>query len=275
MDNDPIDIAMEEIKALFPFAMEPSITVSIGTGSSRNPNDALQMSISTWRDLIFPWRNTFFFRLARVLIASMSKRRSRGGGKGEYFRFDIGFDGKEPRLDDISKMHELKAMVRSAIQKSTDIDRLARCMIAELFLFELESIPKLLNGRYSCIGHITCRLRSGTVEFKALMHQLSRSSARFLLGNRPLSGSIEDRRSIDSARNFRKMVSFEVPTRQHSVPIRLREGLAQACNISGSPFTVDWLVAAQGLEMAFGKPNHEKRKRSDGEAWLSGKRRRI
>jgi hypothetical protein len=73
-------------------------------------------------------------------MAGKSKKR-------EYFRFDIEFEEKEPSRDDTSKMRELSAYVRAAIYKSTELDRLARCMFAELFFFELNAVPRKENGR--------------------------------------------------------------------------------------------------------------------------------
>ena len=46
-------------------------------------------------------------------------------------------------------------------------------------------------------------------------------------------------------------------------------------DISGSPFSVRKLVAAQGLDAAFGRPDHRKRKRAGEVEWLSNKRRRM
>jgi hypothetical protein len=58
-------------------------------------------------------------------------------------------------------MHELKAAARAAIYRSKELDRLARCVVAELFLFELESVPrKESSGRYISVGHILRRLRT-------------------------------------------------------------------------------------------------------------------
>jgi hypothetical protein len=163
--------------------------------------------------------------------------------KGEYFRFDIEFKEKEPSLDDTSKMRELSAYARAAIYKSIELDRLAQCMIAELFFFELDSVPRKENGMYSCTSYILYRLRSKTAAFEALLGQLTKTLAKFFLGNRPLLGSIEDRSSIERDGNFRKRVYFQVSNRQSSMSIYLKEGSLELCNISGSPFSIDWLVA--------------------------------
>jgi hypothetical protein len=145
-------------------------------------------------------------------------------------------------------MQELKAYARAAISESSELDRLARCIIAELFFFELDpntfTNKRNENGQFSCTGYILCRLRTKTAAFEALLRQLTKTSAVFLLGARPLLGSIEDHSSMDHDGNFKKRVSFEALNRNSLVSIHLREGSSQSCNISGSPFSIDGLVEA-------------------------------
>jgi hypothetical protein len=46
-------------------------------------------------------------------------------------------------------------------------------------------------------------------------------------------------------------------------------------NISSSLFSVQKLVAAQGLNAAFSQPNHRKRKQAGEAEWSSNKRQRM
>lgn len=58
--------------------------------------------------------------------------------------------------------------------------------------------------------------------------------------------------------------------------ISLKEGAGEGYNISGSPFTLQWLVREQKLDAWFGTADH--RKRSRDEEGVSGgrqKRRRL
>jgi hypothetical protein len=181
-------------------------------------------------------------------ISRYDKRR-----RGEYFRLDVEFEGSEPRLDDASKMGELKVVAyESSVHSNNErLDRLAHCIVAEYFVFELDSVPRRENGQYSCIGHILCRLHGST--FEALLSRLARSSAVFLLRGRPLQGQVGDRSSMGRDGIFRKRVCFTVGSKQDPISLQLREGVAEPHDISGSPFSVDWLVKAQGLERAFNK----------------------
>lgn len=191
--------------------------------------------------------------------------------QGQYFRLNVEFRGQEPRLDDPTKMPEMKLLAHELILHSKQLDRLARCIVAELFIFELEleTIPRKENGQYSCTGYIMCCHRAGTPVFEALLRRLTQSSAKFLLKGRGLPGSVCDRSSAARDGNFRKRVCFNVNNKQDSISIHLREQGFESHDISGSPFSVDWLIKAQ-----FGGPGGVKRRRKDSDDGFSRKRQR-
>jgi hypothetical protein len=64
------------------------------------------------------------------------------------------------------------------------------CIIAELFVFKLEGDLRKENSVYLCIRYISCCCCAGTSAFKALLAQLTKSLARFLLRGCALLGSI-------------------------------------------------------------------------------------
>jgi len=97
-------------------------------------------------------------------------------------------------------------------------------MIAELFLFELESVPRKENGRYLCSGYILCCHRVGTPALEVLLVRLAKSSAKLLLKGRILSGSIRDRSSNVRDGNPRKRVHFDITSKQEQVLVHLQEG---------------------------------------------------
>ena len=63
--------------------------------------------------------------------------------------------------------------------------------------------------------------------------------------------------------NFCRRVQFQVYDRKSPISIQLQEGQSQPSNISGSPFSIEKLVADQGLDACFGRVDHVKRKRVD------------
>ncbi|TGO90888.1 hypothetical protein BPOR_0047g00110 [Botrytis porri] len=273
--NDPGNIALQEVSALFPNSLEPSLVVSLGTGAARVDNVPY---MGPSRGLI---KDGFIPRLVRAFKLSFGSTiphkhrslRSRGS-REQYFRFDIEFDHPEPELDDTTRIQEVKEHARSTICESKELDHLARCVIAELFLFELNDVPRKERGRYVCHGRIICRLRAHVPAFKALLEQLKKSSAVFLVQGHPVKCCTEDETSKDQNGNFSKAVSIEVFDKRTSFTIQLKEGSSQPCSISGSPFSIESLVTAQHLDSPFGTVDHVKRKRVDFTSLTSRKRPR-
>ncbi|KAK3933650.1 acyl transferase/acyl hydrolase/lysophospholipase [Diplogelasinospora grovesii] len=262
MYNNPALLALAEVAALFKATPDPSLVVSLGTGSAR----ADRPDVSRSRPL---WQDSFPLRIFRAFWQyGNSKRawnrllsREKVGRTGEFFRFDIEFEGQEPPLDNVVDMKEISDIARETILGSPALDRLIHRIRAELFVFELDPrCPfRLVNGTYQCVGRILCRLRARTPEFVAFMSQLDQASASFLIGDRVLPGSFQDRSAKREDGNFFKEVRFHTPSRTEPITISLREGGA-ACPISGSPFTLQFLIEVQSLDARFGTADHRKRK---------------
>lgn len=290
--NNPTKLGLAEIKSLRPndpSAKRSALKVSLGTGKASD-DDAEIHGFSSW------WGDLWFFRLCRALWFSMDGQESSNAicrketnshdkelkmgttrRRGEYFRFNMDFQGRQPRLDDSSKMPKMKALAQQEVLlQSNQLDQLARCLIAESFVFELEldSIPRKENGRYSCTGYILCCHRAGPT-FDALLGRLIRSSAAFFLRGRKLPGSIQDRSSLARDGNFRKRVCFDVTSKNDLVSLQLQERGSELYNISGSPFSVNWLIDAQGLGRQFGWKDGVKRKRKGSDDRRPVKRRRL
>jgi len=228
-------------------------------------------------------RDESISRLYRAFLLSLSGRklwqefrnRRRADSKSRYFRFDIGFKGEEPGLDNTSKIQELRSQARAEFSNSRELDDLARSMVASFFYFELKPTPKYRDGNILCAGNILCRLRVGNFALEVFFSQLSKSSARFLLDERALSGAVEDRSFIDRSENFRKRVEFSLCDRQRKMSIFLKKGSYPPNNVSGSLFSVDSLIAVQGMDAYFDRADHKKRKQPDDFGSPGAKRRRI
>ncbi|KAL0764688.1 hypothetical protein CaCOL14_012804 [Colletotrichum acutatum] len=89
--NSPSSIALQKVASLFPEAPHPSLLASMGTGSSPSSSGG-------------GWWDCFLLRLARA-----SRNRNKNdwqrvvaqkklGRSGEFFRFDVEFDGSEPPM---------------------------------------------------------------------------------------------------------------------------------------------------------------------------------
>ncbi|KAF4775522.1 patatin family protein [Colletotrichum scovillei] len=160
------------------------------------------------------------------------------GRSGEFFRFDVEFDGSEPPLDSLSSFDD-EEDDGCTFEGLPALRRLRLCARAELFVFELRaSRPYLFSdGGYDCRGQICCRLR--------LACDFASYPAAFPDGH------------------FRLDVKFRVASLQESLAICLWETADEGRDISGSPFTVQQLVRSQKLEQCFGTSDHRKKRRRD------------
>lgn len=252
--------------------------VSLGTGSTRpsqNHNNEVRAA----------WKDSFAARLFRAFWkqgdSSAAWKQLLGhqkvGGRREFFRFDIEFQTKPPALDDVDRMSEVGRIAREAVLGSSAMEQLAKRIRAELFIFELDftQAPRFVAGVYECVGHILCRLRTGTAESDEFMHQLFQTSASFSCQGRTLPDSFRGHNTVNNGGNFRQAVKFHVPSRQHHFEVTLQEGSSSVCNISGSPFTLEWLIEQQNMSACFGTSHHRKRTYVDNVTTQSRKRRRL
>ena len=155
MENDPLVSALSEVAAMFPLTEEPDFVVSLDTGEPKleNEDGSTVGSHNIWKNGAFP-------RLYRMFWEKMRDRKIRQAFQthSRYHRLDIEFDHAEPRLDDRRSIPGLKSKVQTDDSISEVIDSVARCMIASLFYFELDSRPERLDGKSIGTGHIQCSL---------------------------------------------------------------------------------------------------------------------
>jgi hypothetical protein len=254
----------------------PDFVVSLGTGEPGPSN--YDVSTDDCRSIR---RNGMLRRFSDLLLEKTRDKTVRRAYKTaglagktlhRIHRLSVDFHGAEPRLDDTSSIPELISKVQTDPSLSPKIDAVARCMVASLFYFELDSLPQQCDGKYVLTGHILCSVRHSDPALKALLSKLASGCSRFLVNNCPIPGSATDPSFLGKDGNVRIRVNAETVDR---LTISLELGDAEACNISGSPFSVPRLVTAQGLDAPFGRPDHRKRKRSeDNERWTA-KRQRV
>jgi hypothetical protein len=124
-----------------------------------------------------------------------------------------------------------------------------------LFYFELDLMPEECNREHTGTSTIFCLVRRSDPVFTLLLDQLL--NATFYLNNCPIPGQIGDRSFICKDGNFRKQVELSLSGR---FAISLKQGDVELCNISRSPYLIDKLISAQGLDAHFGRAHHRKRK---------------
>ncbi|KAK2666482.1 hypothetical protein RAB80_018139 [Fusarium oxysporum f. sp. vasinfectum] len=180
--NNPVCIAIREATLLSPDMAEPSVVVSLGTGSASDDDNGPSGILS----------EKFLPRLSRALWKQTGSKvtwshllsHQRADSDTKLFRFDVDFMGEEPLLDEVSMVERVRQTAHDTATRSSSLRSLCRHLRAELFLFELDELypPYFLRGAYQCAGRIICRLRAHTPEYKGFIGQLCEREAAFRVG---------------------------------------------------------------------------------------------
>ncbi|KAJ9413038.1 hypothetical protein FOXG_14055 [Fusarium oxysporum f. sp. lycopersici 4287] len=266
--NNPASIALREAVALTPDGAEPSILLSLGTGSSA--------PLRKYLSIVY---ETFPFRVGRALWHRVSSRTSwdtlvghrRSDSKCNLYRLDDDSEQENPLLDDVTQIDPVHQKAKEIAKGSPILPSLACSFRSALFYFQLDEShpPFFRNGRYECVGQILCRLRSPSVEYCSFMNRLWTNKATFHLEGQSV-GVVEE----DVYRNFQAVIHFSTMSLEKPLPVRLIEG--DTCHdISGSPFSIQWLVRRQKLDATFGTPEHKKRNNRETLESPSSKRLRV
>ncbi|KAK2469735.1 hypothetical protein H9L39_18550 [Fusarium oxysporum f. sp. albedinis] len=256
--NNPVCIAIREATLLSPDMAEPSIVVSLGTGSASDDDNGSSGILS----------EKFLPRLSRALWKQTGSKvtwshllsHQRADSDTKLFRFDVDFMGEEPLLDEVSMVERVRQTAYDTATRSSSLRRLCRHLRAELFLFELDELhpPYFLRGAYQCAGRIICRLRAHTPEYKGFIRQLCERQAAFRVGAQFLRITYEN---INTDLCYK--VNFTVATLSSSISIALLEGADEESHINGSPFAIEWLIRRQALNAGFGTSDHRELAHSD------------
>lgn len=244
LENDPVVSALTEATVMYPHVEEPNFVVSLGTGEPQSDDSpSLDASRGVWRNGTLP-------RLFRMFWEKMrdDKTREVFHGSDRYHRLNVRFNDEEPKLDDTQSMAAIKLNAEGDQSLSAAIERLASCITASLFYFELETRPETFEGDYNAVGHILYSLRDGDPAFGALCNRLSQSGARFLIDGCPI-GPAHDLSCYAEDGNFRRRVEIKTTG---AFTVSLEQGSQGPSDISGSPFSIERLVVAQGFNAAFG-----------------------
>ena len=151
-------------------------------------------------------------------------------------RLNPSLDLTQTGLDDVDAIQLLGEATRSAFSRqncplSRCLDHAVKASIANLFFFEMESLPIWCRMRYECKGSIRCHLTDP--EQRKKLRQKLGSQACFTVGTKKVAASLEAH------------VQFTV----HDLHERLRISLAlhrdDTYNICGSPQRVDEMLEVQ------------------------------
>ncbi|KAF3028716.1 hypothetical protein E8E12_000182 [Didymella heteroderae] len=282
LENDPSFWALAEASALFPHSGQPDFVISLGTGEPAPSNYDIPTSDRRSKRKIGMLRRVLSLMEEKTREKNVRRACKSGGLAGNivdrYHRLSVEYDGDEPRLDDVSSISEVILKAQADPSLSLKIKAVARCMLASLFYFTLDSdsLPQWRNGKYVLSGHIRCSIRRGcggpsrhgSDALDALLGKLSDDRGTFRVGD----SAVPSNSYLGEDGNFCIPITIETEG-MFAITLKLGSKEEPSSNISGSPFSVQKLVAAQGLDAPFGHSDHRKRKRA-GEAEGPAKKRR-
>jgi hypothetical protein len=255
--NNPVDPAQWESKVVW--NVEPDLIVSMGTGFARRPNSPIVPRTVPRTMRIF--RDGYVPRLFRSFMASLSGQNNwidhwnwlNDRARSNNFRLDLSLE-KEPDLDEVDCMDELRKTVRHHLNTHDDTPGVARALWSSSFFLELDGKPVPQRGWYECRGSIRCR----SPDSRALVGLLAGKfpSARFVTNLDTTLGHLNEGDLCGGCGSYRKAVRFHVYHPEQTVVISLRLNQLYSRKISGFPHPMSWFVQQQRLDVEFGRPDH-------------------
>jgi len=242
-------IILTEAKRSWPGA-RPDVVVSIGTGHC----DAIAQSggDSLWSLL----GKVFMGHIDGERIWMLKRNKLTPKEMNRNYRLTVRLR-KEPSLDDISGIQQMKEQTAKYIAQSNIIDTTAHHLKAALFYFELKQDIKYVGGYYQCLGYIRSKLAMGSVSLKHLPDELVDTEARFSVNGGPkFTPDNHITSGIRKGVIFLQETHFKVRSLQVAVNVTLVNREEDGFSISGCPFNMNFIRVQQGLNQLFGNDDH-------------------
>ena len=255
LHNNPLNIALWEVKHMWSDRSLPDFVLSIGTGVS----DALLSTFAAGPHS--PVKEGFLTRIFKTFMRSMDGEKIwkdiynslPESSKSRFHRLNLTLQGAEPAIDDISSMYELQKQAVEQAQPVAFLRPALDAIYASMFYFEFEEPPVFRGDAYACIGNIYCRVRQSEAGRKKFYAKLAATSSYFLICGQPVA-CIE--RVTKCAPAFKRRLTFTLDSLDDCVRITLRGITSQSLAISGLPRRAGDIMKAQGLDAPFGRADH-------------------
>ncbi|KAH7115754.1 hypothetical protein B0J13DRAFT_681344, partial [Dactylonectria estremocensis] len=261
LQNNPINLALSELRSLYPAKPLPQYLVSLGTGIFME--SASRERVPGKRPGFF--KRHFLYRLFKAYMSLLSGKKTmddfdRSTKTSPLFerciRLDAAVSGPPAPLDDAGSVPRLKCSVHEDRLLQDAICALAKRIVASLFYFELDAIPSRRGTQFRGSGCISCLCRAPDEALPVLRQKLVQSSAVFRVNGSMVPGMLSGASFWTSCGNFRKKIKFT--SGDATISITLQQGSPEY-PISGSPFRLSELVEAQQLNAHFGRSDHRER----------------
>lgn len=247
--NNPLKLALWEVKFLWPDKAQPDFALSVGTGMS---NSFFKIGPQS------PVKKRFVSRIFDTFMDSMDGEKLwrefyntvSESERGRYHRMNLTLQGSQPALDDSSIMETLETQAADHVRSKMPTEPILDSMLASAFYFEFDSLPQWKESSYLCHGHIFCRLPLSRSGRKTLLSQLAQHPSYFALNGDPVA-CVE--RVSKPAAPYKRKISFRLNTLRETVAITLRGVTSKPHSISGLPKSANAIIKAQRLTAPFGR----------------------
>ncbi|KAK6431703.1 hypothetical protein LTR95_012132, partial [Oleoguttula sp. CCFEE 5521] len=249
--NNPLNIAMWELRNLWPSRVI-DFALSIGTGVSQ------ASTVAYGTGPYSPVKDRFVARVFRTVMKSMDGERVwreifnslAEKDRDCYHRLNLPLDGKEPDLDDVESMTDLKQQSLQWLVLEKRLAAPVDSIIASMFYFEIDTYDLQPDGLFRCVGIVYCRLILARPGREYLYTLLKSTSSYFCIDGKPTP-------CVDhipkNGPPFRRVIKFTVESLEDSLNITLLGLTSSPKSISGMPQSVSSLVKAQCLDAPFGR----------------------
>ncbi|KAL9077890.1 MAG: hypothetical protein Q9157_003189 [Trypethelium eluteriae] len=251
--NNPINLALTEMRAIWPTSPCPDVVLSLGTGMTETQSPVAPHFRHVLNDGFIP-------RLYRSFMSSFDgesvwrdlQNRLDERAKRDYFRFNLEMKDT-PLIDDTSRMTEFRQSVSAQPATREHCHDVTIALLVSCFFFELEAVPCFDKGAYRCEGTVRCRTLSENVP-RVLSGRYTR--IEFITDGGVL-GTFDSYHDICWAcHRYSKKLLFYVQHPSDVISLELRLGDHQRRRLSGFPQSMEWFVKQQGLDADFGTPDH-------------------
>ncbi|CAG9939340.1 unnamed protein product [Clonostachys rosea f. rosea IK726] len=250
LKNNPVALALSEHYALHG-DRKPDIVLNLGTGSTPSPVPPGQ-KLGRARNRWWP------YRVVRDLLSTMEGRKEwanifgvihSSNRRDRFKRLDITMD-KLPALDDVSSIPMLRSLVYQEPGLQEEFDSMASRLFTTLFYFELEQLPIKSGSKFQVSGNILCLRTTFDPALPKIFNRLK--NTKIIVNGKPVQLNL----SKDWHGNIHGAISF---LSGDAIQIDMKEdGAKRAFPLSGTPCSLQKLVAASGLADYFGNRPHKR-----------------
>lgn len=258
-----MQIAIWETRRLWPNHKYVDVALSLGTGHLRSNQKTVRGGSHGTEPSTAPLIRHGF---ARRLLTAWTSRLD---AENEWVRFSntLPPDSRSrsvrlnlslrspPQLDDISAMQDPEKQSEVFLQQAdAKLQLICDNLLASSFYFELDNLPRRVDGKWQCGGFVHSRLPLTGDGRAQLCKWLHEKKASFVVNNESFSSMVGDQWTLPTP--YRCRISFLIDSLEQELRIVLVRLRTPSLSISGMPTSVAQLIRSQMLDAPFGRVDH-------------------